>query len=116
MEIHLWRWIACIALYLAISYGASFPLPLPALIFLMHALVVAQIRLRNDVDAGVALQLHREAVAITNRLHVLPADETQGRWRGVARSLFHHSMLAPTAPTALAAIIVTEKLLSMASQ
>ncbi|HEY3778481.1 MAG TPA: hypothetical protein VGL35_10530 [Rhizomicrobium sp.] len=104
-------WAVFAVAFVCASYGARLPLALPMLIFLAQAYIVTQIRLQNDRDGRVVLQLRREAEAIAHRPQTLPEQSGQQcRWRRVVSAVTHYSTVAQIAPTAFAALVLTQNL------
>lgn len=104
-------WAVLIVAFVAADYGASLPLAMPALIFLAHACIVTQMRVRNERDSVVVLQLRREAEGLAHHVHILP-DRVGGAngWRSIARALLHYSLVAQLVPTALGVFMLSERL------
>lgn len=93
--------------------GVIIPVALPALIVVAQGYIVSLIHLENMRDDCVVLQLHREAEAMTHRPQILPEKTASVHgWRAFASALTDYTTVAQIGPTALAAFVLTEKLLA----
>lgn len=107
-------WVVAAIGFVAADAGSAISLALPAVIVLVHAYVLVQIRLLNEADGCIVLQLRREAEALTHRFQILPDVPTpKAALPRIAQAFFHYSVVIQVTPTAVAAVILTQKLWNM---